>query len=342
MDWQSPHNKWWIRLVAVTLTIAFIHQDIVWAQEGAPVWSKPANEKWGPAASPPGELSPNGTVPISHNTLNANISIPKDIATVKEAYFPSNRTTQNAERTTIINIQDAHASLEAQESISSILDSLVTNYDLKLVAIEGSSGYIDTSILKTFPIEKIRNSTAKYLMAKGKMSAGEFYSVTSNKNIALYGIEDKSLYKENLEEFKKIYEVNQTVSGDIDSLLKVLNAIKDKTYSPELKALESNSVLKKDGNVSFTERWKYISSLAHKLNSGLIHTNEPGTPTRCDGTPRRCSNGLDITSYPNLSKLEESIKLEKDISFDKANLQSPRRAGWDNRASRPPRTEYRE
>ena len=40
MDWQSPRNKWWMRIVAVTLTIAFIHQDIVWAQEGTPVWSK--------------------------------------------------------------------------------------------------------------------------------------------------------------------------------------------------------------------------------------------------------------------------------------------------------------
>ena len=156
MDWQSSHNKWWIRLVAVTLTIAFIHQDIVWAQEGTPVWSKGQNGSF------------NVKTPLNNNnTLNANIAIPKDVAVTKEVFKGS-----SGDNKTIINIQDAHSSLTAQESISSILDSLVTNYDLKLVAIEGSSGYIDTSILKTFPDEAIRKNTAKALMAQGKMSAG--------------------------------------------------------------------------------------------------------------------------------------------------------------------------
>jgi len=69
------------------------------------------------------------------------------------------------------------------------------------------------------------------------MSAGEFYSITSNKNIALYGIENKDLYKANVEEFKKIYEVNQAVSKDIQGLLKTLNALEDKVTQKSLKPL---------------------------------------------------------------------------------------------------------
>ncbi|MDD3906112.1 MAG: hypothetical protein PHS46_06265, partial [Candidatus Omnitrophica bacterium] len=324
MDWRSPHNKWWMRLVAVTLTLCFIYQDVVWAQDGQPVWSKPVNEKWG--------QSPSGTVPIS---LNANIAIPKDIATVKEAYKASSiprrgqnyssslaedrvekdnfglaRDESESKSKTVIQIQDAHASLAAQESISSILDSLVTNYDLKLVAVEGSSGYIDTSILKTFPDEGIRRNTAEYLMQKGKMSAGEFYSVTSNKNIALYGIEDKDLYKANVEEFKKIYEANQSVRKDITGLINTLKAIEDKVYSKELKALEDNSVLNTNGKVSFTDRWAYISALASKVG---IDIN--GKMSQSKGTVPFGDSPL----FPNLSKLVESIKLEKEISFDKAN-----------------------
>ena len=284
--WQQ--KPWWIRLISITLTIAFINQDIVWAQEGTPVWSNKAN---------------------GDNNLNADITIPKDVAITKEAFRGN-----NGDNKTIINIQDAHSSLTAQESISSILDSLVTNYDLKLVAIEGSSGYIDTSILKTFPDEKIRNNTARSLMAKGKMSAGEFYSITSNKNIALYGIENKDLYKENVEEFKKVYEANQSVSQDITNLLKTLNQIQDKIYSPELKALEYSSVLKEDSSISFTERWNYVRDLALKLNkdNGRAGLN---LPYRRDANP----SSLDIKDYTNLSKLEESIKLEKSISFDLAN-----------------------
>ena len=75
MDWQSPHNKWWIRLVAITLTIAFIHQDIVWAQEGTPVWSKGQGGSF------------NVKTPINdNNKLNANIAVPKDIAVTKEVF----------------------------------------------------------------------------------------------------------------------------------------------------------------------------------------------------------------------------------------------------------------
>ncbi|MDD5428492.1 MAG: hypothetical protein PHI58_04570, partial [Candidatus Omnitrophica bacterium] len=62
--WQQ--KPWWIRLIAIILAAAFIHQDIVWAQEGTPVWSKPANGSF------------NVKAPINNNDLNANIAIPKD------------------------------------------------------------------------------------------------------------------------------------------------------------------------------------------------------------------------------------------------------------------------
>src|SRR3989338_3051056 len=182
MDWQSPRNKRWIRIIALILVVTFIHQDLVWAQGGTPIWSK----------------GPNGSFALKTPVnVNGGIAVPKDVAVTKEVY------TAGGDKT-IINIQDAHASLGAQEAIVSILDSLVTNYDLKLVAIEGSTGYIYTSLLKTFPDENIRKKTAETLMKEGKMSAGEFFAITSGKKIALYGIEDKPLYEENVEQFKKI------------------------------------------------------------------------------------------------------------------------------------------
>ncbi|MDP2912656.1 MAG: hypothetical protein Q8N91_01440, partial [Candidatus Omnitrophota bacterium] len=134
MDWQSPRNKKWIRAVALILIITFINQDLVFAQGGTPAWGQAQK-----------------TIDHRPQTTDHSIALPKDIAVTKEVYNAVQRTTNDERQTTIINIQDAHSSLGAQESIVSILDSLVTNYDLRLVAIEGSSGYIDTSILRTFP-----------------------------------------------------------------------------------------------------------------------------------------------------------------------------------------------
>ncbi|MDP2929936.1 MAG: hypothetical protein Q8O01_07780, partial [Candidatus Omnitrophota bacterium] len=203
MDLQSARNKKWIRAIALVLIVTFVNQDLIWAQGGNPVWSKGSN--------PPIASGQDGTFnykpPV---TPQGGIAIPKDAAATKEVYKST-----NGDAKTIINIQDAHASLAAQESIVSILDSLVTNYDLKLVAIEGSKGYIDTSVLKTFPDDQIRKSTAKYFMKKGKLSAGEFFSITSDKEVALYGIEDKPLYMENVEQFKKIRQINESTKKDI-------------------------------------------------------------------------------------------------------------------------------
>ncbi|MDP3791354.1 MAG: glycosyltransferase family 2 protein, partial [Candidatus Omnitrophota bacterium] len=275
MDWQSARNKKWIRAIALILIVCFVNQDLVWAQEGSPVWSKGQN---GNFALKPQPVTPQG-----------GIAIPKDVAVTKEVY----KSTNGGDKT-IINIQDAHASLAAQESIVSILDSLVTNYDLKLVAIEGSQGYIDTSILKTFPDEEIRKNTAKYFMKKGKLSAGEFFSITSDHEVALYGIEDKPLYLENVEQFRKIHDINELTRKDIASLTANLNSLKEKAYSKDLMALESNSVLHKDGKISFSDRWELVNTLAARY-------------------------GISYTRYENLAKLVESLKLEKKINFQKAN-----------------------
>ncbi|MFH0764512.1 MAG: DUF692 family multinuclear iron-containing protein [Candidatus Omnitrophota bacterium] len=97
-----------------------------------------------------------------------------------------------------------------------------------------------------------------------------------------------------MDQFRKVYELNQSTKKDLDSLIKALNELKDKLYTPELKEIESNSILHEDGRITFTDRWKLVSNLAHRYNIGY-------------------------KQYSNLSKLVESLKLEKDINFNTAN-----------------------
>jgi hypothetical protein len=266
MDWQSPRNKWWMRLIAITLVIAFIHQDIAWATDGSLSWITDKNNN--------NQVNANS---LANNTFKANnIQVPKDKASIQHVHQGDSN-----DQKTIINIQDAHSSLEAQESITKVLDTLVSNYDLKLIAIEGSSGYIDTSILKTFPDTKIRDKSAKELLSKGLMSAGEFYAITSDRdNIALYGIDDKSLYRDNLEEFRKVYEINLKINDDISKLVASLEEISSGIYSEDLKKFEANSIVSGNQKETFAMRWNYLNDLAMKL-------------------------GIRYNGYPNLFKLNQ-------------------------------------
>jgi hypothetical protein len=277
MDWKSYHSRKWIRTIASILVVTFIHQDALWAQGGTPVWSKQAN----------GNFS--FKQPIS--TQGEPIRVPYDVAVTKDSHVAAT----SPGTKTIINIQDVHASLGAQESIASILDSLVANYDLRLIGIEGSSGYIDTSLLRTFPDAKIKTHTAHDLMRQGKMSAGEFFSITSNKPIAVYGIEDRTLYRDNVEQFRNVYQISAEIKHDIAKLAQALGKLRDAVYSRELKELEENSVLHEDGKIGFGQRWELVNKLAGRV-------------------------GLDCSKYTNLTELIESLKLEKKIDFKQANI----------------------
>ncbi len=156
------------KTIALILIFAFILHDITLAQGGTPIWhqSKP-------------DIKINGRIGLN------GIKIPYEAGTTQDVF-------SNGGDEVVINIQDAHASLSAQQSIVKILQTLATNYDLDLIALEGAEGPIDISLLRTFPDPEIRKETAEYLMRKGKMSAGEFFSIVSEKPIKLYGIENNA------------------------------------------------------------------------------------------------------------------------------------------------------
>ncbi|MCQ9207310.1 MAG: hypothetical protein NG740_05490, partial [Omnitrophica bacterium] len=293
-DWRKRH-AFLFKTIAWTLVFAFILYDITWAQGGTPIWQ---NAK--PAVNLTGKPTIDG------------INIPYDAGEVSEAYdasvisapsvIPAKAGIQDMDSRfrgngrSIINIQDAHTSLTAQYSIVKILQDLSTNYDLDLIALEGAEGPIDISLLRTFPDPKIRKETAEYLMRKGKMSAGEFFSIVSEKDIKLYGIENDTLYKENLASFNGVMERKLESIKHIDLVLKALEGLEDKIYSKELKKLDSNTVLHKAGKLSFTEHWLFISKLARKSN-------------------------IELVIFDNLTKLLNTIELEKAINFNSANTE---------------------
>ncbi|MCQ9207757.1 MAG: hypothetical protein NG740_07755, partial [Omnitrophica bacterium] len=284
---SSFHKTRLCKTIAWTLIFAFILYDITWAQGGTPIWQN---------AKAPLNLTGKPTID--------GINIPYDAGEVSEAYdasvIPAKAGIQGMDSRfrgndeSIINIQDAHTSLTAQYSIVKLLQNLSINYDLDLIALEGAEGPIDISLLRTFPDPKIRKETAEYLMRKGKMSAGEFFSIVSEKPIKLYGVENSELYNQNLEAFKDVMGKKLESIKNTDSVLNTLKKLEDKIYSESLKKLNNNTVLHREGKLAFTEHWDFISKLARK-------------------------NNIELVIFENLTKLLKTIELEKTINFRLAN-----------------------
>ncbi|KJJ85247.1 conserved hypothetical protein, secreted [Candidatus Omnitrophus magneticus] len=203
----------------------------------------------------------------------------------------------------IINIQDAHASLSGQYSIVNLLDSLIKNYDLSFVGIEGSSGFVDTSILKTFPNKKIMKETGDFLMREGKMSAGEFLAVTNEKNnVLLYGAENEKLYQENLESFRAIAEKSAGVLNDIEELSKDLFILSSKVMGKDAREFMMSVIAHKKGNKKFEDYWEALGRFIKEYK-------------------------ININKYSELTGLTRVVAFEKEIDFAKANQERQKLIG---------------
>ena len=262
--------KTWRRTIVLIILFAFLSSNITWAQSGTLIWH---------------EAKP--SIKLNSRVYLNGIKIPYDAGTAQEAF-------SSGGNEVVINIQDAHASLTAQHSIVKILQTLATNYDLDLIALEGAEGPVDISLLKTFPDPEIRKDIADYFMREGKMSAGEFFSIVSEKPIRLYGIENSQLYQANIDALNKLMEKKIECIDSIEGLIRTLEALEPKIYSRDLLQLNKNSILHRDGKLSFTAHWDFISKLARR-------------------------NDIQTIIFENLSKLLKSIEYEKDIDFKKAN-----------------------
>ncbi|NQU95900.1 MAG: GNAT family N-acetyltransferase, partial [Candidatus Omnitrophica bacterium] len=267
-DWKKRH-AFFIKVIACIIIFAFILFDITWAQGGTPLGSG-AN-----AVKVNGKVHPDGIV------------IPNDAGWAHDSHFTGSDEF-------IFNIQDPHASLAAQHSIVKILESLTANYDLNLIALEGAEGPIDVSFLRTFPDPEIKRHAAEYLMREGRMSAGEFYAIVSQKPIKLYGIEDSKLYLKNVKVLTKFMESRQGCLPHIEGALTVLDTLTPKVYSKDLEKLVETATLHGQNKITFVAYWAVISSLIRKYN-------------------------INIDIYKNLPTLLRAIEIEKTINNKELN-----------------------
>ncbi len=266
-----------LRSISLVIVVAFLMQDLVYAQGGTPLWSQVVEAK-----------SQDTKNQDAQGTFN-KIAIPYDSGLARKVVAKG---TQDV----VINIQDAHSKLGAQESITRIIDNLVKNYNLNLITLEGATDTVDLSLIRSFPVEEAKKRTGEYLLKEGRISAGEFYSLISKDAVSLYGAEDPSLYKENVDVFKELIDNKLVIRQELRGLKKAISELERKIYPSVLQELTSHKLLHKNGDIKFTEYWSYFSKLAQ-------------------------DKGVDYRKHTNLKKLAQAVDLEGEIDFRRAGIE---------------------
>lgn len=125
----------------------------------------------------------------------------------------------------VIQVEDAHASTEAQANLAGILHSVITENDPSFIGIEGGSKELDVNDIKGFSSIKARNALVSRYMQKNLLSGVESAAILSPNDIPFIGLEDESLFKNNLDQFNSVKnddeKLNQMISDYEDFLTKV-------------------------------------------------------------------------------------------------------------------------
>jgi hypothetical protein len=219
-----------------------------------------------------------------------NLEIPPELGFIKEVHVP-----QSPSGKMIINVQDLHCNYKAQKNIAGILEHLTKTYGLRLISVEGGSGKIDTTFYKELPDEKIKEQVADYFLREARINGTEYFAITTDRDIALYGAEDEKYYDKNLEAFMRALPSREPVMEAIEVLENDLNILKNETYNNRLKDLDDHVVAYDNGEMGFENYIMYISKLYDKDNL------------------RR--------EFEQVNQLVESIEIKNSISLKKAEDQ---------------------
>lgn len=184
----------------------------------------------------------------------AQIRIPENCGSIKETWVPQIKSRGN-DCPIVIHVQDAHCNYEAQTNINNILDGLMKEYpdQIRLIAVEGSVGVIDTSPFAEFSDAEIKREVADYFMKKGKITGPEFLSITGPHKFTIYGIENKNLYDRNYKAFMDSLPFREGSEGYCGYLSKILSQLKRYIYHDQLKKFDRYLKGYQDGDTSFLD-----------------------------------------------------------------------------------------
>lgn len=152
--------------------------------------------------------------------------IPSDLGTVNERIKGRNSKT-------LYLIEEAHVDYGAQKAIAGIADSLAKNKKVRLFLVEGGWGDISLSYLRGYGLPETRRAIAEQYLREGKISGEEFLNVTSDIPMALWGIENESLYAENMKAFLTFEKEKPASQNELAALRKILTVLQPQILSAE-------------------------------------------------------------------------------------------------------------
>ena len=216
-----------------------------------------------------------------------SITVPAMYGTIIDSYKGTNGKL-------IVHIQDAHANYEAQKNIAGIIETLINNYNLNLVLMEGKLTDRDFKYLRYRAPMEVREEIADNLLKKGDFNGVNYLDLSSSYPISIQGVEDKNLYDSNGEFLLEMDKFKDIALEYLNKMSETGQKIKEKVYNQDLLSLDK---AKKDYENETIDLLGYYRILNDAIKKKGISVSE-------------------FTNFANLMKIDD---MEKKIDFVKIN-----------------------
>ncbi len=213
------------------------------------------------------------------------IKIPEEYGTIIKTHRGSNGKL-------IIHIQDAHANFEGQMSLANILETLIIDYDLNLILVEGGSTDSDFTYLRDrAPLEE-RREKAEKLLKDGIIAGEDYLNIASDYPMSFQGIEDRSLYNKNVDALWEIDKFKGVGLEYIERLVSISDILKKHIYNKELLELDKAKKQYKAEKIDLISYYHILYSAAEK-------------------------EGFPMSYFPNFQNIIKANELEKKLDLAK-------------------------
>lgn len=202
----------------------------------------------------------------------------------------------------VLLFQDVHQNTAAQKNIGAALNwvhgaTQSSSHDF-VVGVEAAKGAFEFSPFRVFPDEGALQNIGDYLLKENLVSAVSWFGLTAKTPLPqVMGVDEPSLYLENVNAYKKAAPLKAELARQIEIASFKLKALGESILPPELAELYKSESAFQDRTKSIYEHVGLLSEL-----TGLA-------------------------PYPNLKKLLEAVKIEKDLDPPLAGRERERLLG---------------
>jgi hypothetical protein len=140
----------------------------------------------------------------------------------------------------VIHIQDAHEIQDAQKNMAAMIQGLREERGVNLVGLEGAHGAFALDPFRAYAKPAVVKGLADHFLKEGSIGGAEYVGLTAPEPPLLWGMEDSTLYEQNIQSFKDSIANKPAMHAFLSEAKSIVALLKVQAYSPELREFDTH------------------------------------------------------------------------------------------------------